>query len=297
MLLSTQTDNLFRRFTPDEAIRILADAGFDAIDYSMFAMTDDNCPLNTCDPEKYGTELRKKAEAAGLIFNQAHAPFPCWSAGNDAYNEKMPARIVQSIRIAGTLGAKAIVVHPIAYTERGEAQKEFNFKFYRTLESTAREYGIKIAVENMWGYDRRRDYIVENVCSTSDELSAYFDELAAPDVYTVCLDLGHCGLVGEEADHAIRVLGKDRLGALHVHDNDYRHDSHTLPYDCGMKMNWDNITKALGEIDYQGDFTFEADNFLARFDAETVADASAFMATIGRKLMKKIEAARPGANA
>ena len=295
MLLSTQTDNLFRRFSPDEAIGILAAAGFDAIDYSMFAMTDDNCPLNTCDPEKYGMELRKKAEAAGLRFNQAHAPFPCWRSGDAAYNEKMPARILQSIRIAGVLGAKAIVVHPIAYTERGEAQKAFNFAFYRTLESTAREYGIRIALENMWGRDSRRDYIVPNVCSLADELAEYYDGLAAPDVYTVCLDLGHCGLVGEEPYDAIRTLGKDRLGALHVHDNNYRQDNHTLPYDYGMKMDWEKITRALGEIDYQGDFTFEADNFLARFGSDTVADASAFMAAIGRKLMKKIDAARPGA--
>ena len=78
MLLSTQTDNLFHRFGPDGGIPIFAEAGFDAIDYSMFQMTADDCPLNTVDPEKYGLELRKKAEAAGLRFNQAHAPFPCW---------------------------------------------------------------------------------------------------------------------------------------------------------------------------------------------------------------------------
>ncbi len=295
MLLSTQTDNLFRRFGPDEGIRLFAEAGYDAIDYSMFEMTSDDCPLNTADPEKFGLELRKKAEAAGLRFNQAHAPFPCWRNGDEAYNTKMPARVAQSIRIAGVLGAKAIVVHPIAYVKQGEEQKKVNFEFYRSLEPVALEYGIKIALENMWGYDGRRNYIIPNVCSFGADLADYYDGLNNPAAYTVCLDLGHCGLVGEEPDDAVRALGKDRLGALHVHDNTYKADNHTVPYDYGMKMNWDAITKALGEIDYQGDFTFEADAFLGRFDADTVPEAVKFMAGIGRRLMAKIDAARPKA--
>lgn len=292
MLLSTQTDNLFHRFAPDEAIRIFAEAGYDAIDYSMFQMTSDDCPLNTADPEKFGLELRRKAEAAGLCFNQAHAPFPCWRNGDEAYNAKMPARVAQSIRIAGVLGAKAIVVHPIAYVTQGEEQKKVNFDFYRSLEPVAREYGIKIALENMWGYDGRRNYIMPNVCSFGEDLAEYFDGLADPDVYTVCLDLGHCGLVGDEPDHAVRVLGNKRLGALHVHDNNYKADCHTVPYDYGMKMNWDAITKALGEIDYRGDFTFEADSFLSRFDNDTLPEAVKFMAGIGTKLIAKIETAK-----
>ncbi len=292
MILSTQTSNLDSRFGIDRSIRYFAEAGFDALDYSMFDMTSDNCPLNTVDPEKFGSELRKKAEDAGLFFNQAHAPFPCWRYNDEAYNTKMPERVKQSIRIAGVLGARSIVVHPIAYVKQGEEQKKINFEFYRTLEPVALEYGIKIAIENMWGYDGRRNYIIPNVCSFGADLAEYYDGLNNPAAYTVCLDLGHCGLVGEEPDDAVRALGKDRLGALHVHDNNYRDDSHTLPYDFGMRMNWDRITKALGEIGYAGDFTYEADNFLTRFDEDTLPEALRFMERIGRKLIAKIEAAR-----
>ena len=98
--------------------------------------------------------------------------------------------------------------------------------------------------------------------------------------------------MGDEPDHAIRVLGNKRLGALHIHDNNYREDTHTIPYDRACKMDWNKITTALGEIDYKGDFTYEADNFLVRFDRSSIQAATTFMAQLGRTLIAKIEAAR-----
>lgn len=170
MHLSTQTDNVFAKCGADEGLKIFAKAGFDALDYSMFSMTGDDHFLNNCDLVAFAKELRAKAEAVGLKFNQAHAPFPCWRNGDEAYNTKMPPRIENAIKIAGTLGAKAIVVHPIAYIQQGEAQKEVNFKLYKSLAPVAKEYGIKIALENMWGVDNRRKYIVSNVCSFAKDL-------------------------------------------------------------------------------------------------------------------------------
>lgn len=293
MLLSTQTDVVFAKCGIDEGLKILAAAGYDALDYSMFGMTGDTHFLNTVNPKEFARELKDKAAALGLKFNQAHAPFPCWRNGDEAYNTKMPPRIENAIKIAGLLGADSIVVHPIAYTQQGDVQKEVNFKLYRSLAPIAKEYGIKIALENMWGRDSRRNYIVPNVCSFARDLCEYYDGLDDSDAFTVCLDLGHCGLVGEEPDEAIRILGHDRLGALHIHDNNYVQDNHTLPYDYGMKMNWDNITRALGEIDYKGDFTYEADGFLTRFDPSSIQVGVNHMAALGRVLMAKIDAARP----
>ena len=293
MILSTQTSNLFGRFGAEDSIRIFAQAGFDAIDFSMFGLTHDNNELVTADEAAFAKDLRQKAEAAGIRFNQAHAPFPGWRVGDDAYNAKMPARVEKSIKIAGLLGAEAIVVHPIAIPGGGQEQKDFNLKMYREFAPVAKEYGIKVALENMWGHDPRRNYIIPNVCSFAADLCDYYDALDDSEAFTVCLDLGHCGLVGEEAQDAIRILGHDRLGALHVHDNNYVQDSHTIPYDYGMRMNWDKITRALGEIDYNGDFTFEADVFFARFDRESMPIAAKFMADIGRTLIAKIDAARP----
>ena len=292
MLLGTQTDYLFQKVSEEEGIRMLAQAGFDAIDYSMFPMKNDNSFLNTVDCEAHAKRLRTVAEEEGICFHQAHAPFPSLRVGDDEYNAKMPGRIARAVKLAGLLGAKTIVVHPVYFPCSEEEKMERNLAMYRALEPVALEYGIKVALENMWGRDPKRGYIIPNVCSLAKELAAYYDELN-PDAFTVCLDLGHCGLVGEEAPDAIRVLGSRRIGALHVHDNNYKEDTHTLPYTYGCSMNWEEITKALGEIDYQGDFTFEADNFIERYEGEALLSAHKHMAEVGRTLMKKIDAHRP----
>lgn len=75
------------------------------------------------------------------------------------------------------LGAKTIVVHPAPCAKKGEEQKRFNLTRFRALAPVAREYGIRIAVENMWGYDNLANRFVPNVCSVSAELAEYIDDL------------------------------------------------------------------------------------------------------------------------
>jgi sugar phosphate isomerase/epimerase len=159
-------------------------------------------------------------------------------------------------------------------------------KFYRDLLPYAKEYGVKIAIENMWRNEPKRKYICPSACGTAKDLARYIDTLD-DDTFVACLDLGHCGLVGEEAQDAIRILGHDRLKALHVHDNNYREDTHTLP--MMSMMEWDEICKALADIKYDGDFTFEADAFLRYVPKDFKPTACKFMADTGRYLISKIE--------
>ena len=108
------------------------------------------------------------------------------------------------------------------------------------------------------------------------------------DCFTACLDLGHCGLYGYDAAEMIKGLGT-RLGALHVHDNDYQSDSHTAPY-LG-KMHWDTICNALAYVGYKGELTLEADNFYNHFGEDLGLDAAKFLCAIGRNLITRIEKA------
>jgi sugar phosphate isomerase/epimerase len=111
------------------------------------------------------------------------------------------------------------------------------------------------------------------------------DELDS-EYIAACLDVGHVGLIyGQEAPDSIRALGADRLIALHICDNDYCGDQHQL---CGQgKLNWVEILRALREIGYRGDFTYEADGgFLGRFPDYLKPEAARFMYRVGQTLLQ-----------
>jgi len=72
MIYSTTLDVLATTFGRGKGIEIIADAGFPAIDFSMFRDLD----FAFADNWKENTLLFKNiADSKGVIFNQAHAPF------------------------------------------------------------------------------------------------------------------------------------------------------------------------------------------------------------------------------
>lgn len=244
------------RFGIHKTVDLLAEAGFDTIDFSF---PDEGYRLLSME-KVYYTELRKYAESKGVYFNQSHAPTPS-SFCDEAESEKMFRDLVSVILRASYLGIKNIVVHPcqhLNYAQAGAPEQlfEYNMKFYRRLIPYCEEYGIRVAVENMWQY---QGMVSHSTCSRPEEFIKYIDDLNSKFI-VACLDLGHAMLVREQPDEFIRRLGNKRLKCMHVHDVDGTHDLHTLPF-FGI-IDWENIMKALAEIDYQGDLTFEADTFL-----------------------------------
>lgn len=283
MLISTLTDEVGGRISDQESVRMIAEAGFDAIDYSMFRMQNDDNILNTPDYMSHILELKEMAESYDKFFNQAHAPFPTLRDGDEEYNAKIFPRVKRAIEIAGVLGCHAIIVHPVVFAED---MFEKNIKMYNELAPVAREFGVKIALENMWGWSNELNRIVPNICSTGEDFVRYLDALDS-EVFTACLDLGHSGLVGDDAARMVRVLGHDRLTCLHVHDNDGVHDSHFPPYTMSMK--WHKIAKALKEIEYTGIVTLEADAFLKKAPSSALVAGVAFLKAVARAFADEIE--------
>lgn len=285
MKLVTQTEaSVDMLQSESKAIRMLCEAGYDGLDYSMFRLKNDDCILNKPGYKDSVMNIKSIADSYGVTFEQSHAPFASAIDGNERYNKDMLEKLKRSIEIAGLLDAKIIVVHPVFY-KKDKFQK--NMELYHALEPYAERYGVKIALENMWGrggfFKGKR--IIPNVCSVTEEFNQYVDALN-PEHFTACLDLGHCGLVGENAADMIRGMNS-RLGCLHIHDNNNISDDHTLPY---LKdMNWDEILKALADIDYKGNFTYEADNFLKPFPVDLLPDVVKFMVAVGRNMIKQID--------
>lgn len=285
MRLVTTSDSLAETFGDLEAVRILARNGFDAIDWSFFSI-ERQIGWQGGGWRDHAAEIRRTAEECGIGFGQSHAPFPS-SVGNEEKDKQILTTILKSMEAAALLGCHSIIVHPRQHLPYAKNKKQLfreNVAFYTDLIPYCKQFGIHVCVENMWQYDEKRHIIVDSVCAQPEEFCAMIDEINSPWI-TACLDIGHTALVGVDPADAIRALGHDRLKALHVHDVDYLHDCHTLPFN--RNLDWDAITVALAEIHYDGDFTFEADAFLEQFPRELRKDASVLMARTGRYLVEK----------
>lgn len=55
------------------------------------------------------------------------------------------------------------------------------------------------------------------------------------------------------------------------------------------EMNWEEIMKALAEVDYDGELTFEADAFLHHFPRDFKPNAVKFMVEMGRYLIGRYD--------
>lgn len=289
MLISCPIQSLDERLGGiDRAITFLADAGFDAYDFSCIKMND---PTYFMNQENWRDEIRRYkdvADRAGIVCNQAHAPFPS-SVGDAEKNEIIFEQIVRSMEGAAILGAKCIVVHPkqhLCYAEHAAELKEMNLEFYSRLIPYAEKFGIKIATENMWQWNKHAKHPIDSTCSRAPEFCEYIDMINSP--YLVgCLDIGHVFLTGADLGDFIRTMGKDRLQALHVHDNDFLHDSHTLPY--LLNIDFAEMTTALREIGYEGDLTFEANAFYRNIPDALLPAAARYMCEVGKYLASQIQ--------
>lgn len=280
MKLSTETYSLSARLGDTKALELFAKAGFDALDYSMYGDIR-NSPVFSEDYKQYAQTLRRLAGDCGLYFNQAHAPFGY--RFSDYQDPKLIADTRRAIEFAASLGVRKIVVHPVNCQERTN-QLAYNLDFYGQFDPVCSELGIKIAIENMWGYDPVSRRFFQNVCSNGTELAQYVDAMGKN--FCACLDVGHCVLVGEKPEEAVHQLGEARLCALHIHDNNLLDDDHLLPY--SGKIDWDAFMAALLEIDYRGEFTLEALSWFRNVPEDFLFDAVEYAQKVGRYLISKV---------
>ena len=289
MRLVTNTEALTEKVSYGEAVRMIAAAGFDGVDISFFDMRKENCVWLGEDWKRYAQELKTVAEACGVVFCQAHAPFPS-AKGDPIYDSEVKEKIIRSMEVSAFLGVENIVVHPIhygAYFENRKERFQQSLDLYRELIPYCEKFNIRVCTENMWERDRAK-VIRHSLLAHPDEFKAMVEELNNPWI-GACLDIGHIALVGQEPAQMIVEMGKT-ITCLHVHDVDYIDDKHTLPFT--QSLNWESITAALAQVDYKGDFTFEASVFLAKMPEELWADALKLMERVGRYLIKRVEANR-----
>lgn len=288
MRISTEISSAAILVGEERAIEAYAKAGFDCYDLSMFAMAKwsskegrylfEDHPLHGADYLKFVRNLRRVADSFGITCNQSHAPYP-------SHVEQVNSYFERALECTAEAGGKICIIHPMCF-----ATVEENAEFYGKLLPVAKSYGIRIATENMWNWDKVEDHAIPCACSTAEDFVAHVDAVNDPDL-VACLDIGHAEMkgLGTSAVEMIHALGKERLQALHIHDNDKWHDSHRLPFT--MDIDFAPIVKALKDIDYQGDFTLEVDHLMKEYGADRIDEGARAMAESVRRLVEMYDSA------
>lgn len=258
-------------------IRMLEENGFDAIDFT----------LNTFHA-LYGDDWRRQTELVRKALDDSHitavsAHLPFQGPKKQPSEEVLHLRVIDAIEMAGILGVKRAVLHPlgerdeVATAETRAFWREKNLAYYSTYLPFAEKAGIKLVTENM------RDPLhlqgKHRYASCADELIEFADPLGLE----VCWDFGHAHGAGLDHETELKKLGH-RLTMLHVNDNCGTEDDHVPPY-FGT-ADWKSAIRGLRAIGYRGHFNFELK--FRNLPIETIPAALGCVRTIGEHMTAKI---------
>jgi sugar phosphate isomerase/epimerase len=202
---------------------------------------------------------------------------------HDFAEEIMVPAIKRSLDVAAVFGAKTAVQHA------------FHRESLRKVVDHAEKVGVKICIENGWSSDPKRGLLIADGGLSNPKSQIEYIEAIGSSWPAACLDTGHAALPinGVELWEYVHALGKNWLQALHVQDNSMRGtDEHKFPFFGAIE--WEKVAKALGEIDYEGSFTYEAYGIIGgNMPDEFAPTAVKYAADIGRFLCDIIDANRP----
>lgn len=192
--------------------------------------------------------LKKKLDEIDLKLWSMHLPFGPFdkidiSSGDEVLRQNSIMYLCGLIDKGGKIGAKRFVIHtsgePIADEERKERINNAK-KSLTKLADCAEKYGAIICVE-----DLPRDCL-GNCANDLLDLTGDDDRLK------ICFDTNH--IITEQPHDVIKKVGS-KIETLHVSDFDFINERHWLPGEG--KIDWDKLTKALEEINYNGVWMYE----------------------------------------
>ena len=276
MKLSANLARLVEKYGVRGTVDLCAENGFQAIDYPAHVPE----YYTSNHPDSFYTELRKFTEDKGITLDQAHPPFAS-ALHNEDFFEGMYEKIVESLHTCHLLGVKYAVTHPCKvhhFAKDGDYDGLFNYnvEYFKRLRPYLEEYGICLAIENAGKYSVSEK--PESFCKTLDELGN--------DKYVACVDTGHFNFSGVLPQDGIRAMGS-RVKCLHVHDNDGTKDMHIIP--SQGNIDWEETMKALADIGYEGNLSFEAAGFYKKFPEPLNKTAFSLTADMGRYLISRFE--------
>lgn len=227
------------------------------------------------------TDIINYLNNSSITFNIAHAPIHYPFFFNTYYKrddiDMLTNRILRALDISKAVGVKKIVIHVGTYLDRNynydvEKSIEHNIKYLEPFVEKAVENNILVAIENGTQMEKD-DPLFKNTAPYIDELInivEYYNKKYGKEVLGICFDFGHANVGKLDMYKEIKKIG-NKLIVTHIHDN-YGTDSHNQPF-YGI-VNWEDVRKALTEIDFDGELTSEV-----RYIKEELLDSTSINKT------------------
>jgi len=169
-----------------------------------------------------------------LNIHASHGREKRWDSLYD-YQRLAGVELVRNrMEMAARLGADVIILHADA-----PYPLESQLRSLSDLEPLSRLLGVRIAVENLSGLTYQR-------------LAALFTEFS-PDFLGLCYDTGHGNQIPGSLDQLERM--RERLIALHIHDNDGSADEHKLPFTGSI--DWQRFMRIVQDSPYDKPLNLE----------------------------------------
>ena len=150
--------------------------------------------------------------------------------------ESLVEKYQNDIKNCSENGIKMVIMH-LTTKRTAPMYNEIGLYRIRRIVEYAKKLNVKIAFENT----RIRGYLEYVLSNIKDENVG------------LCFDVGHYHV--HFNDEFNFEFFKDRIFAVHMHDNDKTDDQHLLPFDG--TIDWQSAINKLKEANYQGPITLE----------------------------------------
>jgi len=305
MRICVQNGGITNRLGFDEGYRLIAEAGFEAIDWNIDVHLQNDkvakAPVleNLCIFDKSLDEMLEffapeldAIKANGLQIAQAHAPFGPFVNKRPEATEYYIEVYKNIIKLCDAVGCKNLIIHSCvnhpAFGMTPAQTFDLNMHLYGSLIDTLLQTDVTVCLENL--FYTLGGKIREATCSDPHEAAEYIDKLnalAGKECFGLCVDTGHLMLLGRRFPTYMPIVGK-RVKALHIHDNDGMFDRHLAPF-TGI-TDWREFVDSLRQIGYCGDLSFETfgQMYEGRIDTELMPMFAEHIADIGKYFREKI---------
>lgn len=269
MKLGISCGAMVERYGYERAFSMCRKSGFDTVEVGLGRfgnkeLKNDIYYASQDEFESFFTDIRKKAEAAGIEFSSVHGrTLTCTPNEEECEYARWVSEM--DLKAAGVLGAPICVIHSIVNSHWPDRydDEEFLYKtnadFFNYLAPTAEASNVKICLET-YGKVNINGEFQPTFFSHPHQMLKQFETLKTNNK-TICVDIGHTNEAfyrgASSPGEMIRYLG-EKVTHLHLHDNNGTVDLHSAPlFDKRGCIDWEDVFDALDEINYTGVYNFE----------------------------------------